>query len=238
MADFSDIKSEPLTQHPDVKQSQNISCFPKIFGFSDEDAEVIFDRNRRFVDCSFRKTDDIKIIDNKLHITCGKQFAVEYSLGTRPTEELLGEVDYKLDWKYYDKPVDIGDREFALSRCMRSQKQAILVNKFQKKAAERAINTTNEISKSLNLTESPRPMTVLILLFDSLSRQHFYRNLPKTLEFLNKKIPNSSFASYDFLINNAHGENTLPNMVPLIYGYNLKYHEKRLEHFSINNKTD
>ncbi|CAG9320998.1 unnamed protein product [Blepharisma stoltei] len=233
------FSSYPLLQFPDLSDTKNATCVPNNFGFSDEDAKVLFDQNRRFVDCLFRLTEDLHIIDNKLTIDCEKQYKAEYVMGSKPEEELLGEVDFKFQWKYYSEPVDLEDREFAFSRCMRSKKQAVLINKFKKSASERALNKTKSISEDLKMTETPRPMTVLLVLFDSLSRQHAYRNLPKTMEYLNSFADSSSsYAIYDFLINNAHGPNTQPNMVPLLYGYDRASHEKRLESFSIQNQGD
>ncbi len=99
-----------------------------------------------------------------------------------------------------------------------------------------------ELIWELKIATEVRPLTVYSVLFNSLSRQHFYRNFPQTIKFLNEQFTTGKykdkFAMYDFIINNAHGENTQPNMVPILYSYNLDYHFKRLEGFDMKKDKD
>jgi hypothetical protein len=112
----------------------------------------------------------------------------------------------------------------------------VLINRFNATAAARAQAKTELLGTSLGV--KPRPLSFLIVMFDSVSRQHFYRNFPKTIEFLNRVAEGKDFALYDFKINNVHGENTQPNLVPLLFGYDLKFHKQRLVDFSIKNDKD
>lgn len=117
----------------------------------------------------------------------------------------------------------------------------MLENKFNKTASERARLKTLEISKKAKIS-SPKPLTVLIIVLDSVSRYHFYRNLVQTVNFLNSNIVtgkySDKYAIYDFLINNAQGLTTLPNMIPMIYGYEYSDLQQKLENFSIFNESD
>ena len=63
----------------------------------------------------------------------------------------------------------------------------------------------------------PRPMTVIHVMVDSLSRNHFYRNFPKTIEYLNT-LENPPFSLFDFKINNVMGNNSPPNVIPWLTG--------------------
>ena len=66
------------------------------------------------------------------------------------------------------------------------------------------------------------------MITDSVSRNHFYRNFPKTVEWLNDNVVQGEYSSdtvmYDFIINNVHGMNSIPNVAPLVFGYNDTNH--------------
>lgn len=219
-----------------------MTCVPKKIGYTQEQADKLFDPNRRFYMCSARAMlkEILWIEDGKFHLKCPEHQFPEIVIGGYLKDELLGQVEFSNRWKPYTEPVDLNGREFAFSRCLRSKKQAILYNNFNRTAAERAENITDNLAKEFGMVSKPRPQTVIMLLFDSLSRQHFYRNLPKTIDFLNKEVDGGAYSNtvmYDFVINNAQGENTIPNLVPLLYGYNLNWHLKRLEGYKLKDES-
>lgn len=61
--------------------------------------------------------------------------------------------------------------------------------------------------------ESPDKPSVIVFGIDSVSRSHAIRNLPNSYEFLRKQLQ-----SYDFIGYRKTGENTFPNLVPLLTG--------------------
>lgn len=61
---------------------------------------------------------------------------------------------------------------------------------------------------------SDRRMNVLIMVFDSMSSSSFKRALPKTYEYL---LSLKNFHNFDKF--HTVGENTLPNLVPMLSGY-------------------
>ena len=69
------------------------------------------------------------------------------------------------------------------------------------------------------------------MITDSVSRNHFYRNFDKTIEWLNNNVVQGEYSKdtvmYDFIINNVHGTNSIPNVVPLVFGYNETNHNLR-----------
>ena len=83
-----------------------------------------------------------------------------------------------------------------------------------------------------------------MLMLDSVSRQSFFRNLKKTVDYLNNNLVSNTsvfgekFVLYDFLINNAQGRKTVLNMVPILYGKTASVVDNHLVHFSINDKKD
>jgi hypothetical protein len=59
---------------------------------------------------------------------------------------------------------------------------------------------------------------------DSLSRNHFYRNFPKTIEYINQtagsegNLKQNKYHAFDFKINNVMGNNSPPNLLPFLTG--------------------
>ena len=238
-----DSENWPLERYPWLPYNQNVSCVPKKFGYTQEQADKLFDPNRKFIPCSSFTKEFIAIQNNSLVLDCDDSLNGQYMLGTRPDEELLGQVNFRLEWSNYLGPVPLEDIEFAFGRCSRTRKQPIYINKFKPEASKRALNLTQSIASSLHMQTSPRPLSVFMVLFDSVSRQHFYRNFPQTIEYLNSELGegggfSSEFAMYDFVINNAHGENTQPNMVPLLYGYKLDHHKMRISGYDYKSVGD
>jgi len=237
--DVQNTETWPLKRYPVLPDNQTVACVPQKFGYTQKQANQLFNPNRKFRSCASFDKSFVQVDGNSIVINC-RESVVQYVLGTRPHEELLGNVEYTIGWKSYQEPVPLEDREFAFVRCGRAQKQPIYINKFQKKASQRALSITKSISSELKVT--PKPLTVLLVVFDSVSRQHFYRNFPQTIEFLNREFAKGGryqekFSFYDFLINNVHGENTQPNMVPLLYGYNMDYHKSRLQGYDLKNQS-
>ena len=164
----------------------------------------------------------------------------DFVLGDSPEKESLGDIDFTKEWEKYTAPVDTGEVEYAFGRCTKGKKEAVLVNKFNETAAKRAARITESLRSELNVT-STRPLAVYLLVFDSVSRQHFYRNFPQTVDFLNSVYDTEyqqHYHIYDFVISNTHGENTQPNMVPWLYGFGLKYMQALLQGLSIHRPQD
>ncbi len=74
----------------------------------------------------------------------------------------------------------------------------------------------HRIEKTKNKFESDAKLNVLILIFDSLSASSFKRSLPKAFQYLNTF---DNFYNFEKL--HTLGQNTLPNIVPMLSG--LKY---------------
>ena len=59
-----------------------------------------------------------------------------------------------------------------------------------------------------------------MLNIDSLSRNSYNRNFPKTIEYLSKSLP-EGVKAYDFEAHNIQGDNSLGNNTPLFTGKRL-----------------
>jgi len=62
---------------------------------------------------------------------------------------------------------------------------------------------------------SKRPLNVIILMYDSLSRAHFLRALPKTVSALERIDQDSRYELFQFFRYQVLGTNSLPNITPM-----------------------
>lgn len=68
--------------------------------------------------------------------------------------------------------------------------------------------------RKINLAQVPRPLNVLIIGLDSVSRLNLHRQLPYTIKYLRK------LGIVELLGYNKVGDNTFPNVIPILTGYN------------------
>ena len=214
-------------------------CIPVGLGYTLAESNKLFDPAASYPDCSTQTPVTVKFENNKLMKVCDK---MEYFLGTSPEEDRFGRVPYHFKWlKMPGNSADTLNREFAFIKCG-EMREAVVFFKKNPKAAARAISQTKKLSDSMGLASPPKPITIFMLIFDSLSRNHMYRSFPETMKFLNTSIGTGQYSKklvmYDFLINHAHGENTIPNMIPFLFGYNFNYHKLRLGNRSHFNPED
>ena len=82
-------------------------------------------------------------------------------------------------------------------------------------------------------------MTIQILVFDSLSRQNFYRTQPNTIEFLNSSVIKGKYSEkvslYDFWLTNTIDIFTKANMIPVIYGQDYQKLEEYINKYNTSN---
>jgi hypothetical protein len=57
-----------------------------------------------------------------------------------------------------------------------------------------------------------KPLIILTVSVDSFSRRHFFRKLPKTVEFINRLKAGGEYAVFDNKLHNVIGDDTLENM--------------------------
>jgi hypothetical protein len=213
-------------------------CKPVAKGYSKEEAEALFDPHSEFPDCLQQTPKTVKTEKNLLKKTCEE---MEFILGKPPADERFGRIPYDLSWTLAKSDVDTKDREFAFIKCG-EKREAVVLFKKNNQAQFRAGRITEFNKKQMKLEKDPKPLTVFMLIFDSLSRSHMYRNFPKTMKLLNESIGlgeyKEKFVMYDFLLNHAHGENTIPNMVPYLFGYGFPYYKLKIGNHSHLNIDD
>ena len=212
------VETQRLQDQPIL--SPNVKCSPPSFGLTQAQAADTFTQKKPFRQCC---NYNLYSYDNDtLRVIC-EASSYDVVVGESRQNERLGDVLFTSNWKRNPGPVQLKDSEFAFMRCGLGAKDALLINKFNLTSATRAHNTAKELTKEVNTT-AYRPLAVYLVILDSVSRQHFYRNFPDTLDFLRSS---GNFSVFDFMLNHASGENTMPNMIPMLYGWDLQ-HMKRL----------
>lgn len=91
--DSADLIAFPLEKYPELPFDQNISCLPRKFGYSTEEANQLFDKNRKFARCGAMHKSFMKIINDKLTLNCKSPNSPEFVIGKKP--ELFGNVNYE-----------------------------------------------------------------------------------------------------------------------------------------------
>ncbi|XP_052819708.1 uncharacterized protein LOC128245549 [Mya arenaria] len=99
--------------------------------------------------------------------------------------------------------------DFYLVTCRNSSEVIIYENLFSN------ISPTSVHRDFLLAEESPQHLSVILFGIDSVSRSSAIRRLPKTMEILR------DMQAYDFKGYTKVGENTFPNLIPLLTGLNV-----------------
>lgn len=215
---------------------ESLVCKPLGFGYSKAQSDKIFNPLADYPICEVINPEFIKY--NKTHLINDCKSDSFYSLGLAPEDEVFGRVSYDFSWSNLNSDVETKNREFAFVKCNEKRNAGVFL-KYNSEAVERARNISKSIEINLGIKKSGRPLTVFLIIFDSLSRYHMYRNFPQSLKYLNDSIGKGEFKDHfimhDFLINHAHGENTIPNMIPYLFGYSFNYHRLRLKNYDYQN---
>jgi hypothetical protein len=204
------------------------ACVPRSFGYSDEDAEIIFPFTR-FEKCEKVRNQKKQIIwidpvSNTLYMTCNGI----YFLGEKRDQEKIGFDIYNGTGQRYTQPVKLSDEiEWAFGTCTENTKNvegATYINfknhNLYLEVQKRMQEVQDEINETYKTEKNTTPLTVLFLSIDSLSRKLFYRRLPKTRKYLESLSPRD-YRIFDFKISNIIGDNSIPNVYSLLTGYTL-----------------
>ena len=224
-----------------------LSCVPSSFGYSRDQASRLFPYVG-YPSCQNKTHTHTAIMDidqsrETLHMNCsgGKGW---YYLGNSWDEERLGYEDYKPQLRKYTKEVRTEGAEWAYGTCSDSPgvkpEGAVYRLRPRKEVRQRVETDMKKLQKGAQYqhgeTET-RPLTVLMIVLDSLSRKHFYRKLNHTVAFLNRLDPNLTRV-FDFKIHNVMGDNSLPNLYPVWSGRSLQPLSEAAKAFHSKQDTD
>ena len=202
-----------------------LSCVPSSFGYSRDQASRLFPYVG-YPSCQNKTHTHTAIMDidqsrETLHMNCsgGKGW---YYLGNSWDEERLGYEDYKPQLRKYTKEVRTEGAEWAYGTCSDSPgvkpEGAVYRLRPRKEVRQRVETDMKKLQKGAQYqhgeTET-RPLTVLMIVLDSLSRKHFYRKLNHTVAFLNRLDPNLTrvFCLQD---SQRNGRQFLAKLIPCV----------------------
>lgn len=203
--------------------SDPVFCKPESFGYTD------YEFNRVFKNITFPTCAELSGVPNEfMHINIESRVLFMncsgyYYLGGPSYEEAQGKYSYHGNAKKYTGPVLLKNHEeWAYGSCVdpKNIQGAAYSLKENQEARKRTRDKMQEMLKKNGTRKIVKPMTVINLFIDSVSRRTFYRKLPKTLELL-QEINGGKFTVYDFKLSSTIDDNTLPNMYPLWAGEKL-----------------
>ena len=174
-------------------------------------------------DCSPKVKASISIEDNILYAQCENGQTPLIHLESK-TPELLGGQIENPSWIQNDF-ILLGTAQYVLVMCDTHSIYPVVFNRINQEVSRKSKILTNSIS------DSSKPLAVLLLVFDSISKDSASRNLKTTLNYLKHTVPakfNNKYSVYDFNLANAAGGTTRENMVQMLYGQNINYHEEIL----------
>jgi Protein of unknown function (DUF229) len=220
----------------EILQNKKNNCMPSNFGYSVKTGKVVFpDYTYPHCDELVKKPYPGLIFDYKKNIfTMECEHGVPYFI-LEPLEAKgrlyqFSEISKLFKVVKYTGPVKLETQDFVLGSC-----DGILFNnalhfpRFKKEVFDETSQTMK------NLKQKNKPLVVLILTIDSYSRRHFFRKLPKTVEFLNSLDP--KFAAFDFKLHNVFGGSSVENMVPIFSDDPLTEDESPREYDVLGNNS-
>lgn len=214
---------------------------PISYGF-DSYNEKYFFRFKSYDQCNFNST--FTFYNNTYYLAKPPDTELIVIQGCNRADEQFGGGKLEFPKIFPEDNLTINDNcEYFYVRHGNSSGNAMLRNVYKQEYASKAKNITETIIKSSGTTDF-RPLTVVMFVVDSVSRQGLYRNLKKTVEWMNEDVATNDgefvkdFVVYDFKLINAIEAFTVPNLVPLLYGMSKEQALEKLGLADIDKKED
>ena len=211
------------------------SCYPLFNNLTDSE---FFSRvqYKRFGTCQMDVPSHKEINENIVSVKC-KFNKINFYYLDPGHEEVFGWNNLEVKWVKFDGSVEINtkSRQFLFVRCGSKEIYTFIFSKFNKTLSDSAQKKRNIIEKQLNLN-STRPLTIYLLVLESLSRQNFFRSLPQTSRFL-QSLPRENLSLFDFSLSNTINIKTKANMMPILYGKSFSDVESEIKILNTENTT-
>ena len=203
----------------DTSTAPPSGCMLKDYSFSDSEVEEYWNYTT-YGKCKTLTNDIITIENNIITAICENGRTASFYIDDGKKQELGGKIP-TLSWVEKNS-LDLKNAEFVMVRCSNECIYSYVFNRFNPDISNKSQNLTNSLSK-----EKHKPLAVLLLVFDSISRDSARRNLNSSLQYLRENITESKrYSLYDFKYANAAAYNTRPNMVQILYGQTESYHKR------------
>lgn len=169
---------------------------------------------RNYKECIPSSNDLISFKNQNLSVVCMGNSKPQYAVDANENEVYGNNKKTLPNWSR--SLPDFKDKQFLLVKCSVRSVFAFVFNRFKKEVSEAA----NEIR--MRLVSDKKNMNVLLMVFDSISKFSFKRNLPKTSKFLedigiNNQL-SKQFSVYNFEKATVAESRTRWNMAQILYG--------------------
>lgn len=204
-----------------------VAALPNVYGYSNQEAEVLFPPYS-YPHCSDSYTEDLRntitlnYSTSQVEMHCEGDFPGIFLVGPHQNITFTNPLELKKYWTVYfypGRPVDVSPWiEWAIGSCHKNP------TKFELHFTEPRFKQFNynraQYFQNKTLTESKvmrvRPLIIAMITLDSFSRRHFFRKLPKSVEFLNKIEEQGTWKVFDFKIHNIVGTDTAENQAHVL----------------------
>ena len=187
-------------------------CSPNSYGFSIEQGKKLFP------DYTYPKCSDVTGIKqsslhidrekNQIFMTCGNNNG-EFVYGPFNSNKLIVLGETKFHKSSGNGAVDYKNVEFGFGSCSDDK------NNFHNAVLEPVFNK-DAYNNALKRMEPGKPTIIYFLTIDSVSRRHFFRKLPKTVDYFNNlKRLHPNFVVYDYKLHSIFGQVSVENQVPI-----------------------
>ena len=182
--------------------------------YSDAEYRSIY-RFKTYSSCKTYTNDLVYIKDYLIHAEC-EQGEPLFSIDPAKSQKLGGFYKEEVEW---GKKKDTGSKaEYAFIKCGRT-----IYSLFFFRPNQTIANKANDIRFKRNYDK--KPLNVLLLVIDSVSRFTTYKYLPNLIKYLNNQKssnPDSFFSLYEFTKFGIPETNTIPNMAQILYGKSIE----------------
>lgn len=225
---LAESADQDLEAHLGVNEPR-LKCNPESFGYTAEQAAEMFPYVG-FPACSEkagRKDSVVQLdtVNNLLTMSCPGW----YFLGPPASDERLGYWQYRDAPKRYTGPVHEDKAEWVFGTCKEDRQVDLEGAAYSHRPKAEVLTRTQAAMRDMEQTHSEsditKPLSVIMLTMDSVSRKQFYRKLPLTHSLLASVDP-EQFKVFDFKIHNVLGDNSLPNVYPVFTGNPLGAYDK------------
>lgn len=194
--------------------SPDLQCKPKSFYFTDEEIQYFWNY-KNYEKCKVDVLYEAKITETSMSIKCDNGASPDYFTDIKP--ERLGGPKIPAKWQKDLK--DYTSAQYVMAKCSATSIYSFVFNRYKKQIEDSARG------RSLKYSNNTRPLTVILLVFDSVSRGNAYRSWPMVKNFLlkqiNKKPFSEKFSFYDFANAAVPDIHTMDNMPQMLYGLTL-----------------
>ena len=219
------MKNEPIQEPVELlPEPPSSSCQIQDPLYTPEEIPKIY-KFKSYSSCKTPTNDQISITQNQIIAKC-ELSDPRYIIDSGDPQSFGGEYKNK-DLKWSKKNFLNPNSEFAFVKCGPKSIYAFAFISYNSTVASRARSIKEKFSKD------SKPMNVLLLVFDSLSRHTLSRFLPKLRNFMDNGIAgqnfNPDYSVYEFKRIGTPETFTIPNMVQILYGDHWDIVKSKLE---------